>query len=47
MPGKSFPRRERKKLKKGEGKKPTLTPNSTTPPVEVVPRSKTAKEPKE
>ena len=47
MSNKDAPRRERKKLKK-EGKKGVaLSPITTTPSVEVVPKGKPAKEPRE
>ena len=47
MAKKDFNRRERKKPKKDEGKATTLGPISITPPVEVLPKGKSAKEPRE
>ena len=40
-------RRERKKPKKNENKTEPLGPVSSSPPVEVIPKGKAAKQPKE
>ncbi len=47
MAKRDIQRRERKKVKKGDGKAVPLSPIVANPPVEVVPKGKAGKEPKE